>query len=116
MNICKDCKFFVKATFDEVKYHECAHEECRHVVTGVNLKCIDLRKKIGACGVDGKFFEGSGFIQPVLSDKKCSVCRFINPVSFTGLETCSLWGYKCSVARSRTDLCGALGVKWEKRK
>lgn len=57
MNICAECRYFKKSTFNETKHHECVHPDCRNPVSGYPLLCVDLRKPRAACGPDGGKWE-----------------------------------------------------------
>lgn len=54
MKICVECRYIRPSNFSETKYHECAHPECRHVVSGRAQTCVDMRKKGAPCGPEGK--------------------------------------------------------------
>lgn len=54
MKICVECKFIVPNTYSEMVNHTCAHQDCRHPVSGSRQKCIDMRKPRMPCAPEGK--------------------------------------------------------------
>lgn len=65
MNICVECRWIKPSNFSETKFHECLHEDCRHVVSGRSQTCVEMRKRGAPCGVVGLLHES-----PVVTARK----------------------------------------------
>lgn len=68
MNLCKDCKHYVKLkrrgifsppVFPPIGIHGCKHPELVNRVTGEPEDAESLRNGLNRCGMDAKYFEGT---------------------------------------------------------